>query len=743
LFHMKLQVTREASAPGINNALVDKENVEHACDEGATHDATNATSRESIPNFFGMSSSDGSKPAAKPIEASKGTKKDQGTKDDKTGRFNSLKETHPPTPVAVEHFTKLASQRKFQIKQVVQEPVPVDVKRHRSSKAKEKRSMHTRAIATETSTTLITATDKNLHKAVLFDPSESFADSLDNFFTDQYEQSVQINDVALFPAFETASNHQPSSIPQAQIHDQDVERPSQQQDQRQLCNDGQEKTILADLVFGDDKSQNWDAPGDIAGRSLQQSCEELVTAQWTPDVMYKDDESTNRSTIRHAEIRDQDVRRLNQHLGHIQICFDGRDKTSMADLVFADDKSHDCDAPVVDLGRNLQQSSEVPSMVHVATLSTPDITCEDSESTEARPDRQSSRQMSNVGQGKTILADEKSHNWDRPSVPSMEIALPQRMPDIICEDNDSMEAQLSEQPDRQVLKQDIVRRKTLADVVRNHIINRQSSDVSACSVVTETYSGVEISLQKQGVPSKKKRGKRNKKTTPTLMTNMNKEVKNTSKKTKNTGYSKKSLPRIIGKRVTAPTFNSLITDGAKERKKPMALVKHKKEGFGLLEITANDEIEEDSLTQATRLKAGCWKIEEESATLASTVTMDSIETSIRSSEYNTQGRWITVLEEVGLVCSNMLLCGIVEEETHGDDDFVLAGLNSDGSTIYSEIDSDTRCTTDIGNDSQDEYSKCYRQKSQSKDHKRKQGHGGCRSRRKVQGMKRMISRIEI
>ena len=702
VFHMKLQVTRKASAPGIYDALVEKKSVEHACDEGTNHDATNATSEDSIPDFLGMSSSDGSKPAKKPVGASRGTKKDPGIKDDKAREFISLKYTPPPTSSAVEHFTKLAPQRKFQIKRIVQEPLPVAIQRC-SSKAKEKKCMHTRAKTTETLKTSRTATDKNLNRAVRFDSSDSFDDSLDNFFFDPYRQSVQINNVVLFPAFETASSLQSSAIPQ--IHNQDGKRLNQQQGQMQICNDGQEKTILADLVFAYDKSHNSDAPADDVGHSLQKSCDvpstEIVIPQWMPDIICEDNESTearllerpDRSTIRQAQVHDQDVRRLNQEQSQMQICNVGQDKT-----ILADDKLHSWDGPADDAGHSLQKSCEVPSM---------------------------------------------------------EIVVPQRMPDIICDDNASTEARLLEQPDRQVLKQDIVQKKTLAEVVPH--INSQSSDVSACSVATEIHSGVEQSRQKQGVNWDKmkmeKKEKGYKKTTTTLTTNMKKELMNMSKK------SKKSLPRIIGKRVRPPAFNSLITNGAKERKEPVALFEHKNERFELKVITANDEIEEDSLTQATRLKLGRWKIEEDSATSASTATIDTTEASIRSSEYDTQERWTTVFEEVGLVCSNIFLCGIIEEETHGDDDFVLRRLNSDGSTIYSESDSHTKCTNGSGEysyrqDSQDEYSQCYRQEFQdteydsvlqqkSEEHKRKQGREGRRLRHNMLGVKRRKCKCEV
>ncbi|KAL3827088.1 hypothetical protein ACHAXA_002323 [Cyclostephanos tholiformis] len=543
VFHMKLQVTKKESALGIHDALVEKESFGHACDEDTTYDATNTTPEESNPNLLGMSSSvDGSKSATISEKEEHFTEKELGINDKKTAELNSLTNKHPPISSANEHVTKLALQRKLQIKRVVQEPVPEAIQYY-SNNAKEKKLMLTRSKATGTPKTSMTATAENLNRVADFGSSDSH-DSLDNFFMDPFGQTVQINDVVLFPAFDTASSLQPSTVPQAksgvsQIHDQDVKQLDQQQSQTQMCNVGQNKTVLADLVFADDKPHSWDFPGDDAGHSLQQSCE----------------------------------------------------------------------------------------------------------------------------------------------VPSMEIDVPQEMAGVRCENNvESTDDRHVKGTDRQsnpVQKQDI-EKTSLADVVFN-CINNQSSDVSACSVVTEIRSGVEQSRLKpmkiiKGVLNKKKEKKEKRDTTKKKS-----EVKDGSKKVKNNNHRKKLSPKIIGQQMTSSALPSLISI-AKEEEEPVAHLIKKKGKLEKKVMTANDDIEQESLTQVTRST-----IDEDSLTLASTVTMDGTEVSIRSSDYGNTKSWTTVFEDTGFMCSDVLLCCIIEEETQSDCDF--EKLNSDGSILYSEDDS--------------------------------------------------------
>jgi len=336
--------------------------------------------------------------------------------------------------------------------------------------------------------------------------------------------------------------------------------------------------------------------------SLQPSCDvpsmETTVPQVKPGVIQMDS---------------RDIKQPVQQQGQAHMSVVGIDKTSLADLVFTDNKS----------------------------------------------------------QNSNVLADDAGHGV-KPSceMPLMEIVVPQGKANVIWEDNVSMDGQDIQQPDLQngqVQMQDIVRDES--DSVDLLFIrqNPQNSDVSTCSIATEIRSGGQQPQKKimkimHGILKNKKENKNKKATTIATET----EEETDGLNNKNNGYCDESLPRIILKQVSSSSLNSLINDFVEGEKKKAERLEQEEDRFELILAVVDDEIEQDSLPRVTR-----GTLDEDLLTLAS---LDGTEVPL--SDYGMLKRWGPLFEDVGEGISDILLCGIFSEESYDGDESTVYSDNS-------------------------------------------------------------------
>ena len=292
---------------------------------------------------------------------------------------------------------------------------------------------------------------------------------------------------------------------------------------------------------------------DIDG-SLQPSCDVPLMQTTVPQV---------KSGV--IQMDSRDIKQSDEQQGQAHMCDAGIDKTSLADHVFTDIKSHNSNVLAADDGRSVKPSCEMPLM---------------------------------------------------------EIVVPQGKANIIWDDSVTMDGQDIQQPEMQ----DIVRDESdSVDLLFNHQ-KPQNSDVSTCSIVTEIRSGGQQPHKKimnimHGILKNKKENKN--KTATTITTETEEESTDGLKNIKNNGYCDESLPRIILKQVSSSSLSSLINDCVEGGKEKADRLEQEEDRFELILTVADDEIEQDSLPRVTR-----GTLDEDLLTLASLVTFDGSEVPI-------------------------------------------------------------------------------------------------------------------
>ncbi|KAL3784054.1 hypothetical protein ACHAW5_004139 [Stephanodiscus triporus] len=340
VFSMKLRVTRKASALRLYDVLVEKETTGHSCDDDASKtDATSTSSKESTPELLGINSSfDGAKPARISVQDSNtsSTSKDEEhfTAKDQESKAKKAAEIVPLT--------------KQTLVSLHRQPMPAAIQ-YFSDKARKEKSMRKNAKTMEALKISKTATVEIIDETACPDSSDSLSVksdcSLDNFFKDPLGQITQIDGVVLFPTCDIGGSNQwrdvPSmemTLPQVkpdviQMYSQDIQQPDQQQCPAQMCDVGNDKTSLADLVFIRGKSHNSDATADDAVHSLQSSCEiplmEIVVPQGKSGVICEDNVSMGGLDIGQLHHQTHDI---------------APNKFSLAEVVFIHRNSNNSDS---------------------------------------------------------------------------------------------------------------------------------------------------------------------------------------------------------------------------------------------------------------------------------------------------------------------------------------------------------------------------------------------------------------